>query len=234
MSLFSVYELGNLESDLEALLPPQAFSAASLYDTALANPKGVYVVVMPPSKTVQRQNAIDFIQLWFMAGDQPTVGGVVSVLGTDYTTRWYLIVKIATLSPTINQPIPILTDCIQLPYQLTATRPATVPQPQSSINIWGGPATTDANGYPTFATITSSFYAGLSNQFNPLNETLTGPLPKGSVTFYTYAGAPIQTDDQIEFDGKHYYIEQLNLVAGNGFGYGRQVILQETGGKTYP
>lgn len=227
MALFSSLELGDLESSLAALLPDDAYSPAIRYDSALHNPQDTRVLVVPPPRLVARESAVDFEQLNFAASvESPKPGDVINFTTPDGVDRWFIIVKNLTLGPEIYRRIPINALVVEMPYLLTAKRLDTTALPKR--NILG-----DIADLSTAVVKETAFHAGLTNEYHPLNETVAGPLPKGSKTFYTNLGTDIDTDDTLDLDGKSYVVFQVNIQYANGFAYSRQVILQESGGQTW-
>jgi hypothetical protein len=223
-------DLTDLESAISQLLPDSAFTAGTKYDLNMQNPVAVEIIDIPPPRISNRSSMVDYGTLMFKAGTQVAVGDVVNgtIGGLD---RWFLVAKMLTLGPIIITPIPIHCLDLEMPYTLTAKRPTPAPILESTLNIWNEPATVDGQGNPVQATTSTTVHAGFSNQFNPLDETAVGPLPSGMLTFYTHLGANLRPGDEIDYNAKTYIIDQTNAMDANGFNYGLQVILKETGGK---
>jgi len=233
-------ELVDLENAVLELLPDAAFTTASMYtpltDPTLASPITVHVSVMPAVKSVQRATSIDLERLMFKAGEVPAPANVVNVttgINNSAVNRWYICLKLDTLGPIVQQAIPIASWAVELPYTLTVQRPTTTPGRSNGLDIFGVPNAVDTSGYPTFATTENLLHVGLSNQFNPLVDTIAGALPKGQLTAYTHLNAPVQLDDAVTVNGKNYIVSQINDMDANGFVYGLLLLLTETGGQTY-
>jgi hypothetical protein len=223
-------DLTDLESAISELLPDSAFSAGTKYDLNMLNPTPVEVIDFPPPRISNRSSKYDYGQLMFKAGTVVSAGDVVNAT-IGGSSRWFLVAKLLTLGPIILTAIPINALDLEMPYLLSAKRPTPAPIPASALNIWNEPATVDGNGYPLQATTTTTFHAGFANQFNPLDETAVGPLPSGQLSMYTHVGASVLTGDEIDYNSKTYIVDQANLLGANGWFYGLEVILKETGGK---
>jgi hypothetical protein len=239
-SEISLTELLDLENAVVELLPTGAFSPALSYtpvtDPQLAFPTPIDVILFPAPKSVQRQNSVDLEKLMYKAGQVPHPADVVNfTTGRTPNTvnRWFLCLKLDTFSPEIQQAIPISAWALEMPYTAMVRRPTVVPETAGGLDIFGAPNSVDTSGYPTFTTTGNLIHFGMSNQFNPLVETVAGALPKGQMTAYTYLNAPVQLDDALTVNGKHYAITQINDLDSDGFIYGLLLLLTETGGQTY-
>lgn len=120
-----------------------------------------------------------------------------------------------------------------LPLELLAQRPV---QPLgAALGGYDEPALrTGSTTEPLLAVEQASFRAGLSNDYDPLNETATGPLPAGLLTAYCPPGSTVHKDDTVRLDEQPYLVQTANLLVSNGEPYARQLILAQSGGPGWP
>lgn len=209
--------------------------AATLYEPdGVSSPTTIQVVVSSVRSVPLLGNRGDVVAGHVASTVAAWPGQVVAIPAQP--PGWYLVAKTLQVSrAALFDPGTSLV-LLALPGTLTVQR-AVASTPPARTNPYNEPAYLTSAGYPAGDTAEVTVRCGVSNQFDPLSESIAGPLPAGVVTVYVPLGADVRKDDGVvdlsvpgTTDTTAYVVQQVNRLYADGTAYALQLILDSGAG----
>lgn len=210
--------------------------AATLYDTDGVSALTDTTLVLSSAQNLGRTGARGDILLGRVPAALAAIGPGSVLAAPALAAGWYLVIH--TLDSSLRQRASSSTTLalLALPGTLTVQR-AVASTPPLRTNPYSEPAYLTSAGYPAGDTAEVTVRCGVSNQFDPLSESIAGPLPAGVVTVYVPLGADVRKDDGVvdlsvpgTTDTTAYVVQQVNRLYADGTAYALQLILDSGAG----
>lgn len=191
--------------------------AGTLYDQNEQNPQAIKFF-SSRSRSLRMLGTVraNVEMMWTDSTANPTPGQVLQSSRGPY----YLVVKVEQ-DENVLAPAKTLAALNVLEFSTQITGYASVPATSQNLNVYSeAPAgvTKTSKTIRVIFDLTTSIFS----------ESSAGPLPQGDLTLLTASGSGVAINDEYDWNGSHWRVDQVDPVEAAGQQYGLQVLMKKT------